>query len=193
VVDIAVAAAAITAGRVVAYPTETFYGLAVDALSEEALSRLAALKGRGAEKAFSLLVADRNMLSTLCREISDLAEELIRQHWPGPLTLALPARPVLPSSIVSDGYVAVRISPNPLAQALVTAAGRPITATSANPAGAPPPQSADEVAAYFPAPSCLILNGGTTPGGRPSTLARVQGNHLEILRDGAVTLTHPRR
>ena len=183
------AAAAILRGEVVAFPTETFYGLAVDALNEAALAGLRVLKGRAAEKAFSLLVSGREMLATLCSEISPLAERLMAQHWPGPLTLALPARSGLPASIVADGCVAVRVSPNPLAQALVVAAGCPITATSANPAGSPPPRTAAEVAAYFAPQSCLILDGGTTPGGRPSTLARVRGDSVEILRQGAVVLT----
>jgi L-threonylcarbamoyladenylate synthase len=188
VVDVAAAAAAIIRGEVVAYPTETFYGLAVDALNESALSKLRALKGREAEKAFSLLISGREMLASLCSEISPLAERLMAQHWPGPLTLALPARPGLPVSIVADGCVAVRVSSNPLAQALVVAAGRPITATSANPAGSPPPRTVSEVAAYFAPESCLILDGGTTPGGQPSTLARVCGDQVEILRQGVVVL-----
>jgi L-threonylcarbamoyladenylate synthase len=188
VVDVAAAAAAIIRGEVVAFPTETFYGLAVDALNESALSKLRALKGREAEKAFSLLISGREMLSALCDEISPLAERLMAQHWPGPLTLALPARSRLPASIVADGFVAVRVSSNPLAQALVVAAGRPITATSANPAGSPPPRTAVEVAAYFAPPICLILDDGTTPGGQPSTLARVRGESVEILRQGAVVL-----
>ena len=187
-VDVAAAAAAILRGEVVAYPTETFYGLAVDALNESALSKLRALKGRAAEKAFSLLVSGREMLATLCSEISPLAERLMAQHWPGPLTLALPARPGLPASIVADGYVAVRVSPHPLGQTLVVAAGRPITATSANPAGSPPPRTVSEVAAYFAPESCLILDGGTTPGGQPSTLARVRGERVEILRQWAVVV-----
>ena len=122
-VDVAAAAAAIGRGEVVAFPTETFYGLAVDALNQAALARLRVLKGREAEKAFSLLVSGRAMLASLCSEISPLAERLMAQHWPGPLTLALPARPGLPASIVADGCVAVRVSPHSLAQALVVAAG----------------------------------------------------------------------
>lgn len=187
-VKAAAAAAAIVRGEIVAYPTETFYGLAVDALDEGALARLGVLKGREAEKAFPLLVSGREMLASLCSEIPPLAERLMAQYWPGPLTLALPARPGLPASIVDDGCVAVRVSPHPLAQALVVALGRPITATSANPAGAPPSRTASEVAAYFAAPICSILDGGATPGGRPSTLARVRGDRVEILRQGAVVL-----
>ena len=185
-VDVAAAARAIAAGEVVAYPTETFYGLAVDAFNETALAKLRALKGREAEKSFSLLVSGREMLAPLCSEISPLAERLMARYWPGPLTLVLPAHPGLPAAIVADGFVAVRHSPHPLAQSLVTAAGRAITATSANPAGEPPPSTAAAVAAYFAPPACLILDGGTTPGGRPSTLARVHGGDLEILRQGAV-------
>lgn len=187
-VDLATAAAAIVCGKVVAFPTETFYGLAVDALNEAALAKLRVLKGRAAEKTFSLLVSGRVMLASLCGEISPLAERLMEQHWPGPLTLALPARPGLPVSIVADGCVAARVSPHPLAHALVVAAGRPITATSANPAGATPPRTASEVTAYFGPSTCLILDGGVTPGGQPSTLARVRGERVEILRQGAVVL-----
>jgi L-threonylcarbamoyladenylate synthase len=188
VVDLAAAAAAIVRGEVVAFPTETFYGLAVDALNEAALANLRVLKGRGAEKTFSLLVSGRAMLASLGSEISPLAERLMEQHWPGPLTLALPARPGLPALIVAEGCVAVRLSPHPLAQALVVAAGRPITATSANPAGAAPPRTPREVAAYFAPSTCLILDGGVTPGSQPSTLARVRGERVEILRQGAVVL-----
>jgi L-threonylcarbamoyladenylate synthase len=188
VVDVAAAAAAIARGEVVAFPTETFYGLAVDALNETALAKLRALKGREAEKALSLLISGRNMLASLCSEISPLAERLMAQHWPGPLTLALPARPGLPASIVANGCVAVRVSPHSLAQTLVVSAGCPITATSANPAGAAPPRTASEVAAYFGPSGCSILDGGTTPGGQPSTLARVCGERVEILRQGAVII-----
>lgn len=187
-VDLAAAAAAIVRGEAVAFPTETFYGLAVDALSEAALAKLRVLKGREAEKTFSLLVSGRAMLASLCSEISPLAERLMEQHWPGPLTLALPARQGLPASIVADGCVAVRVSPHPLAQSLVVAAGRPITATSANPAGAAPPRTASEVTAHFGPSACLILDGGVTPGGQPSTLARVCGEGVEILRQGAAVL-----
>jgi L-threonylcarbamoyladenylate synthase len=185
---VAAAAAAIARGRIVAYPTETFYGLAVDSLDQAALARLRALKGRGAEKAFSVLVAERAMLGALCAEISPLAEELMARHWPGPLTLALPARSGLPGAIVLDGCVAVRISAHPLARALVAAAGRPITATSANPGGAAAPTTAAGVAAYFSARDCHILEGGPTPGGAPSTLARIRGDRIEVLRPGPVSL-----
>jgi L-threonylcarbamoyladenylate synthase len=184
--EIRAAAQALARGEVVAYPTETFYGLAVDATSTAALARLAALKGRGADKAISLLIVGEPMLASLVTEIPERARALIEAHWPGPLTLALPARPGMPEPLVSQGFVAVRDSPHPVARALVQALGRPITATSANPAGAPPPTSAAGAATYFP--GCLVLDGGVTPGGAPSTLVRVRGDELEVLRQGVISL-----
>jgi L-threonylcarbamoyladenylate synthase len=183
---LAAAVAALARGEIVAYPTETSYGLAVDAGDEAALERLVAFKGRGAEKAFSLIVTGPAMVAGLCAEIAPAAQRLMAAHWPGALTLALPARAGLPALLVLDGCVALRDSPHPLARALVTAFGRPITATSANRAGQPPAHSAAEVRANLP--GCLVLDGGPTPGGPPSTLARVRGDVVEVLRRGAITV-----
>ena len=182
------AAAAIRRGEIVAFPTETYYGLAVDACNEAALERLFALKGRSAEKASALLVADLAMFAGLCASVPERARSLAADHWPGPLTIALPARPGLPAGIVSDGFVAARASSHPMAAALVAAVGGPITATSANPAGAASPRSAAEVAAHFPGKPILLLDGGPTPGGPPSTVVRVRGGVVEILRQGAIQL-----
>lgn len=185
---LALAVATLRRGEIVAFPTETFYGLAVDALDVRALQRLFLLKGRGTEKATALLVADTAMLTALCTEIPEKARVLAAAHWPGPLTLALPARPGLPDAIVQDGFVAARVSPHPLAHALVEAFGKPITATSANPAGSAPPRTAAEVRVYFGDASLFILDGGRTPGGLPSTLVRARANAIELLRQGPVTI-----
>jgi L-threonylcarbamoyladenylate synthase len=185
---VASAARAVHRGEIVAFPTETYYGLAVDALDASALARLFALKGRGAEKASALLVADMAMFAGLCAEVPSRALSLAAAHWPGPLTLALPARPELPAEIVSDGCVAARVSSHPVAAALVAAVGRPITCTSANPAGASPAQTAHEVAEYFAGRPLFLLDGGKTPGGAPSTLVRLRGDTLHILRQGAISL-----
>jgi L-threonylcarbamoyladenylate synthase len=182
--DIATALAALARGEVVGFPTETFYGLGADALDGGALDRLRLLKGRGAEKAISVLVTEA-MVEAVVAEISPAARALMAAHWPGPLTLALPARPGLPEALVMDGCVAVRWSPHPVAQRLVEGLGRPLTATSANPAGAPPPTTAAGVRAYF---DCLVVDGGETPGGKPSTLVRVRGDAVEVLRAGAVVI-----
>jgi len=185
---IADAAAALRRGEIVAYPTETYYGLAVDALDPAALARLFALKGRGEHKASALLVADFAMFADLCAEVPPQAKTLAARHWPGPLTLALPARPGLPAAIVTEGCVAARISSHPVAQALVAAAGRPITATSANPAGLPPVCRPDELRALFPDGGFHLLDGGATPGGLPSTLVRLRAGTLEVLRQGAIVV-----
>jgi len=180
------AAAAIRRGEIVAYPTETYYGLAVDALDPGALHRLFELKGRGGEKVSALLVADLAMFEPLCAEFPERARILVAAHWPGPLTLALPARMGLPPAIVHDGFVAARVSSHPLAQSLVVFAGRPITATSANPAGAPPARTAAEVRDHFGGGALHVLDGGQTPGGAPSTLVRLQGDSVQVLRKGAI-------
>ena len=184
--ELAVAVVALRRGEIVAYPTETFYGLAVDASDELALARLRELKGR-AEKAFSVLVVGAEMLARLCEPPSEKAQALMSRYWPGALTLALPARADVPAPLVADGCVAVRESPHPLARALVRAFGGPITATSANLAGAPPARTPAEVEAALGG-RCTVLSGGATAGGAPSTLARVRGNRIEVLRPGAVTL-----
>jgi len=172
---------------VVAYPTETFYGLGVDAFDAAALERLRALKGRG-EKAVSMLIDGQAMLDRLCADIPPRAAELMRRYWPGALTIALPARPGLPAALVSDGCVAVRQSPHPLARALVAGFGGPVTSTSANRAGEPPATTAAAVTAAL-GTACHLLDGGPTAGGAPSTLVRVRGAEVEILRPGAVELT----
>ncbi|HEY0709663.1 MAG TPA: L-threonylcarbamoyladenylate synthase [Polyangia bacterium] len=190
-VDVAAAVAALARGEIVAYPTETSYGLAVDAFSTAALDRLFALKGRGAEKTFSVIVAPvegagARMIDTLVAEVPPAAERLMAKFWPGPLTLVLPARSDLPAALVNNGFVAVRESPHPLARALAAGLGRAITATSANPAGQPAARSAEEVAAALP-DGCWILDGGSVPGGTPSTLVRVTPTGLEIVRAGLIS------
>jgi len=172
---------------VVAYPTETFYGLGVNAFDEAALARLRVLKGRDAGKPISVLIDGPAMLDRLCVNISPLARRLMAEHWPGPLTLALAARRGLPKDLVSDGCVAVRHSPHPTAQALVVAFGGPVTTTSANLSGEPALTRPEAVEELFQG-RCRVLYGGTTKGGAPSTLARVRGERIEILRPGAIQL-----
>jgi L-threonylcarbamoyladenylate synthase len=158
--EIAFAVSALRRGDIVAYPTETFYGLGVDALDELALARLRQLKGRD-DKTISVLVDGVEMLERLCLP-PPRARELMRRHWPGALTLVLPAREGVPPALVSDGCIAVRHSSHPTAQALVAGLGNPLTTTSANRAGEPPattPEAVDEIFAG----RCRVLYAGTTP------------------------------
>jgi L-threonylcarbamoyladenylate synthase len=177
-------ALALARGEVVAIPTETYYGLAA-ALRDDAIARVLALKGRDAARTLSVLITPA-MLPSLVAEISPTAQALIAKHWPGPLTLALPARAGLPEALVQEGCVAVRVSPDATARAIVERFGAPVTATSANPSGQPPCRTAAEVQAYFP--DLLIAGEGPTPGGAPSTLARVVGDRVTVLRPGPIVL-----
>jgi L-threonylcarbamoyladenylate synthase len=185
--EITFAAEALRRGEVVAYPTETFYGLGVNALDELALARLRHLKGRDASKPISVLVSGPEMLERLCKTLPPLARRLMAAYWPGPLTLALPARKDLPRALVSDGCVAVRESSHPTAEALVNAFGSPVTTTSANPGGEPPATSPEQVEEMFEG-RCRVIHGGVTLGGAPTTLARVRGGKVEILRQGALRI-----
>jgi L-threonylcarbamoyladenylate synthase len=184
--EIVFAVAALRRGEIVAYPTETFYGLGVDALDELALARLRALKGRDG-KAISVLVDGPAMLESVCSVVPPLAAALMRRYWPGALTIALPAQSGLPGALVDDGFIAVRQSSHPTAQALVAGLGRPLTTTSANRPGEPPATTDEAVEEIF-AGRCRILHGGATAGGAPSTLVRVRGSKLEILRRGAIEI-----
>jgi L-threonylcarbamoyladenylate synthase len=185
---IAPAVEALRAGEVVALPTESSYGLAVDALSEAALARLWAVKERPADRPPPLLVDGAAMLLRLVDALlmPDAARDLITHHWPGPLTLALPARPGLPAAIVAAGFVGVRASSHPTAMRLVRAFGGPITATSANRSGAPPAMTA--AGAALPGVA-LVLDGGPAGGAPPSTVARVHPDgRIEVLRAGPIAI-----
>ena len=134
-----------------------------------------------------MLIEGAAMLERLVAGVPPVAAELMRRHWPGALTIALPARAGLPAALVSDGCVAVRQSPHPVACALVARFGGPVTTTSANRAGEPPATTAAAVLAALGG-ECHLLDGGPTAGGAPSSLVRVRGEQVEILRRGAIEL-----
>ena len=181
------AAAALGRGEVVAFPTETYYGLAVPALDGGAVARLCALKGRDPGQAIPVLVDSVAMLERLVVAVPAPARALIDRHWPGPLTLVLPARPGVPAPLVSDRGVGARVSSHPAATALVTACGAPLTATSANLTGQAPARTAAEVRAAL-GDAVHVLDGGTTTGGPPSTVVCFEGERVVVLRAGAVKL-----
>ena len=177
-------------GGVVAFPTETFYGLGADALELEALRKVFQIKGREENKPLLLLVADRTWLPGLVKKIPPVAEQLIERFWPGPLTLVFEASPNLPSILTAHtGQIGLRISSHPVAQALVQAVGRAITATSANVTGHPSASLAREVFQTLGKQVDAILDGGKTAGGLGSTVLDVCGVLPKILRQGAVSRT----
>jgi len=191
---IARAVALLRAGEVIAYPTETVYGLGADGLSEAAVRKVLEAKDRPAEKGIILAVADAGQVASLVTRLPPTAQRLIERFFPGPLTLVLPAAEVVPPSVRGPGEtVAVRMPAHPVALALIRAFGRPITSTSANPSGAPPPRTAEEVLAWLGGRIPLILDAGATPGGVPSTVVDAASDPPRVLRAGAISEERVRR
>jgi len=183
------AAAVLRDGGLVAFPTETFYGLGAAALDAAAVRRVFAVKGRPEAKPLLVLVDTPDRVAELVAEIPPRARALMARHWPGPLTLVMRARPELPEALTAGtGTIGVRLSPHPVARGLAAALGGPVTAPSANPSGAAPPTTAAEVLAYFPDALPLVLDGGPTPGGPASTVVDVTVDPPRILRAGPVAV-----
>src|SRR5947209_8190054 len=148
VADLQTAAGFLRDGGLVAFPTETFYGLGANAFDPDAVSRVFRAKGRPANLPLLVLVDSTQMVRTVAADVPVRAERLMARHWPGPLTLVLPARPELPTALTAGtGTIGVRLSGHPLARALVWTAGLPVTAPSAKPHGAASPMTAGEAEA----------------------------------------------
>ena len=174
---------------VVAIATESFFGLLADAGRPDAVERLSSLKPRGADKGMPLVLPDRAAWKALVVEIPRAASVLADAFWPGGLSIALPAARTLDRRLLLDGRVAVRVpGPSPAAE-LVRAFGRPLTATSANLPGEPPATTAlavERVFAEAARDGVLTVWRDEAPGGLPSTMVVVDGNHARIAREGAV-------
>jgi L-threonylcarbamoyladenylate synthase len=186
---VARAAAAVARGEVVAYPTETFYGLAVDPQNAEAIERVFVAKGRRSDEPLPLIASDVDTVERWFGVLSTSAAALADRFWPGPLTLVLPlgAYAALPSNLTADrASVAVRVPAHPLARALAHAAGGVITSTSANPSGEPPVTTADDVLRTLGARIAIVVDGGATPGGAPSTIVDVREAQPRLVRAGSV-------
>jgi len=176
-------------GGLVVFPTETLYGIAAHIHSPEALERLGALKGRGEQKPFGLILSSADEVDLLVSEVPPLARRLMAQHWPGPLTLVLAAAPGLhPRLVSSNGGVGMRLSPHPVAATLARELGSAITATSANPAGADPPAQIDDLSPKIIRAVDIILDAGPCPGGPASTVLDARTSPPILLRPGAVPI-----
>jgi L-threonylcarbamoyladenylate synthase len=182
------AARVLRAGGAVAFPTETFYGLGSAALDPTSVKRIFALKGRPDSKPLLVLVDGVAMAETVA-DVSESARALMKRHWPGALTLVLPARAIVPSEVTAGtGTLGVRMSSHPIAHGLVRALGEAVTAPSANPSGLEPPTTAGAVVAYFGDGLDLVLDGGPTTGGAPSTVLDMTVHPPAIIRQGAVVV-----
>ena len=184
------AASVLRGGGLVAFPTESFYGLGTAALAPDAVARVFEVKGRPESKPLLVLVGSPEDAVLLCAEIGEGARELMRRHWPGPLTLVLPAAASVPTAVTAGtGTIGVRMPGHPVALGLVRAAGLAVTAPSANPSGEAPPETAAAVRGYFDGRIDLVLDGGPTSGGTGSTVADCTVWPPRILRQGPVRLS----
>ena len=181
------AASILRSGGLVAFPTETYYGLAVDPFNRQALERLYRVKRRPQSLPILVLVAGIDQLSLLTNDVPVVYHRLIDCFWPGPLTLVCPALPSLPSQLTGGtGTIGIRQSPHTTATRLISAHNGPITATSANLTGLPAAVTAEGVARMFDTGIDLILDGGITPGGKGSTLVGINKGALSCIREGKI-------
>jgi L-threonylcarbamoyladenylate synthase len=172
---------------VVAYPTDTLYGLAVDAGNDAAVERLFTLKGRDAASAIALIAADIGMAETVAANgLGELERRMAATFWPGPLTIVVPVSPMMSAALAPRGTIGVRVPAHLVARALSAALGGCITATSANLSGRPPAVTPDEVAVALSDRIDLLLDAGPAPGGAPSSIVEVVGGRPLLHRAGAV-------
>jgi L-threonylcarbamoyladenylate synthase len=175
-------------GGIAAFPTETFYGLGVRYDDTGALARLYELKRRPRSKAMPLIIGTPDELDVIVSSFTGIEETIMSALWPGPLTLLMPSRPGLSEFITGGtGRVAVRVPGNSFALDLARSVAIPITATSANISGMAPARQANAVFRSFGEELDIIVDGGETPGGLPSTIVEVAGGTVRIVRRGVVT------
>ena len=176
---IAEAATILRNGGLVAFPTETVYGLGADATNPKAIDRLNQMKGRPPEKPYSLHLHSPEQMRPFVASVPRLAAALIERFWPGPLTIVIPGK--------HGKTVGFRLPDHPIARAFLKACDVPVAAPSANRSGAPPPTDAKEVLAALDGALDCLLDGGPTRLGRESTVVEVIGGRVEIRREGAIS------
>jgi len=185
--DFTPAIEALRRGGIVAYPTETFYGLGVHALNPKAIGKLFAIKGRPPEKPVTLIIKNRQELKDIASVIPAKATGLMDRYWPGPLTLVLKASKKIPSLITAGtGTIGVRVSSDPVAQRLVFEFNSAITATSANPSGKPPAKDAASCAEYFNGNVDVVIDGGNLTAEKGSTIVDATGTEIKFIREGVI-------
>jgi L-threonylcarbamoyladenylate synthase len=181
------AASFVQRGRVIAIPTDTFYGLCADPFNLYAVERVFLLKGRPETRALPILVNSIEQAVTLVRDVPDVFLTLANKFWPGALTLVVEATHRLPLKVTGNtGRVALRWADSRIATALIEAAGGPVTGTSANLSSHPSCTNPEQIVAQLGDRVPLILDAGDTGGTLASTIVRIDGDAWEIAREGAI-------
>lgn len=184
------AAQAMLRGGVIAFPTDTLYGLGCSLFDVAAVELVGRLKRRAPHHAFISLIPDPSQADGLALAVSPVARRLIRQCWPGPLSLIFVAAEIVPRAVRgAGGTIALRCPRDPLSHALLERFGGPVVSSSANLSGQPPAETAEEVVGYFGNQLDLVLDGGPRRGGIPSTLVDVSGPRPKLLRRGTLDVT----
>ncbi len=173
-------------GGLVAFPTDTVYGVGCLAFHQQAIESIYVAKDRPIEKAIPVLIGDNEDVIKVAEEIPIFAMKLIARFWPGPLTVLVPKKPTLPEAISATSTVGVRVPDHDVARALLRLAG-PMAVTSANISGQASPITAQQVLSQLGGRIPMIIDGGETPGGIPSTLVDCTGDEIQILREGPIT------
>jgi L-threonylcarbamoyladenylate synthase len=173
-------------GGLVAFPTDTVYGVGALAFDGRAVESIYLAKDRPLEKAIPVLIGDAADLEKVGMDIPHTARKLATRFWPGPLTILVPKRAELPEAVSSTESVGVRVPDHGVARGLLRVAG-PMAVTSANISGAQSPVTAEEVYEQLGGRIALIIDGGRTPGGVPSTLVDCTQAELKILREGPIS------
>ncbi len=172
---------------VIVYPTETFYGLGGNCLSQKAMRRIFEIKRRPASKGLPVLVSDIKMAKMLVSETPEIFYALTARFWPGPLTLVMKAASILPSELVGPTRtIGVRFPAVVWLQTLIRETGVPLVTTSANISGEGEIAASDEVIRLFQRKVDLIVDGGQAPGGKPSTVIDLTGKRPAFIRDGVI-------
>jgi L-threonylcarbamoyladenylate synthase len=181
------AARIVAAGGVIAFRTDTFYGLGVDPLNAVAVRKVRELKGREDAKPILLLISDENEVDRFVQQ-SDFFKLVARNHWPAPLTLIGVSRPEVPAELTaSTNSLGLRLPDDEDVRAMVRSCGGALTATSSNPSGQPPARTAQEVQNYFPTGIDLIVDGGVVTATEPSTVLDVSSSNARLVREGAIS------
>jgi L-threonylcarbamoyladenylate synthase len=181
------AVAILKSGGVIAFPTETLYGLGADARDEAAIDKIFGIKGRDFKNPILVVIGDVRHLEAFAESIPTEAQKLMDRFWPGPLTIVFRAAPsVSPKLTAGSGKIGIRLTSHPIAMAISRRLGGPLTATSANLSGSPECSSAAEVLSQLEGKLDGVVDGGQTPGGKGSTIVDATVSPIKILREGVI-------